>query len=98
MKKVSKAIQNKINAINEMIPAIETLDEIPIAYDGGTFPFYVEVYEITLKNQFVYINAPKSTHNASFEKRYNVNNENQLDILEHDLALILKTFKKYLKK
>jgi hypothetical protein len=97
MKTISKAIQNRIDKINEMIPVVSSLDDVPTTYDGGTFPYYLEVDKVLTKNQFVYIVAPDGRHNMKFEKRYNVNNEHQLEMLKYDLSLILKTFKKSIK-
>lgn len=103
---MKKAILNRINQINALIPEIKKLDETPCTYDGGTWPFYIDINGIDIKNQFVYIRENKSRrliaeYGYGFEKRYNVNKEEgfgSLEELKWALSLILRTFKKEIKK
>jgi hypothetical protein len=97
-KTVSKAIMNKVLAINEMLPSVLVADEIPTSYAGGTFPYYVDIRKpIVVSNQFVYITEEKGSHSYGFEKRYNVNNEGQLDELKYDLSIIKRSFNQVIK-
>ena len=94
-KKVSKAIMNRVVAINEMLPSVLVADEIPVSYAGGTFPYYIDIrVPIVVSNQFVYITEEKGNNSYGFEKRYNVNNEGQLDELKYDLSIIKRAFNK----
>ena len=94
---MKKAILNRINKINDMISEIKTLDETPSTYDGGTWPFYIDINSIKVKNQFVYIDENKGVYAIGFEKRYNVNNEGQLDELKYDLSVIKRAFNQSIK-
>ena len=97
-KRVSKAIMNRILAINEMIPSVVNADEIPTSYAGGTWPFIIDIQvPIVASNQFVYIKEEKGMHSYGFEKRYNVNNEGQLDQLKYDLSIIKRAFNQVIK-
>jgi len=96
-KKINAALQRKINTINEMIPRINSLEELPITYDGGTYPYYIDILNIKVKNQFVYIETNKGFNIMQFDKRYCVNNAKQLEELKYSLSLIIKTFKKTIK-
>ena len=92
-KSVSKAIINRIVAINEMLPSVLNADEIPTSYAGGTWPFIIDIQvPIVVSNQFVYIKEEKGMDCYGFEKRYNVNNEGQLDQLKYDLSIIKRAF------
>ena len=94
-KTVSKAITNRIIAINEMLPSVLIADEIPTSYAGGTFPYYIDIrVPIVVSNQFVYITEEKGGNSYNFEKRYNVNNVGQLDELKYDLSIIKRAFNK----
>lgn len=88
---------SQINEINQMLPEVDRLDSVPMSYVSGSFPFYIGLNEpIKIKNQYVYINAPKKDNFYRFEKRYNINNYWQLDELKYDLSLIKRIFKKEL--
>jgi hypothetical protein len=88
----------QINQINLMLPEVDRLDSVPMSYVGGSFPFYIGLNEpIKIKNQYVYINAPKYDNFYRFEKRYNTNTYWQLEELKNDLSLIKRVFKKELK-
>lgn len=97
-KTVSKAIMNRIMAINEMIPSVLSADEVPTSYGSGTWPYYIDIrVPIVVSNQFVYIKEEKGMYSYGFEKRYNVNNEEQLDHLKYDLSIIKRAFNKVIK-
>ena len=96
-KKINAALQRKINAINEMLPKINNLEELPFTYDGGTYPSYIDILSVKVKNQFVYIESNKGFNLMQFDKRYCTNNTYQLEELKQSLSLIIKTFKKAIK-
>ena len=97
-KTVSKAIMNRVLAINEMLPSVVNADEIPTSYAGGTFPYYIDIrVPIVVFNQFVYITEEKGSYSYGFEKRYDVNNEGQLDESKYDLSIIKRAFNKVIK-
>ena len=98
MKTITKAIQRRIDSINELLPLVNNLDEIPETYAGGTWPYYIQLTgPIKTKNQFVYIQEEKGQYNYGFDKRYNVNDEYSLDQLKYDLSIIKRAFNKSLK-
>ncbi len=98
-----KAILNKIDLINSMIEQVNDLENIPVTYAGGTFPHYVVIKPIKVKNQFVTIES--DINNYSFidkKERYNLNKVSLLGDeyckkhLNYTLNIILKSFKKSL--
>lgn len=93
----------KINEINDLINVINELGEIPVTYAGGTFPYYVSIKPITVKNQFVTIESNVNEYSFIDKKeRYNVNkksiygDEYCQKHLDYTLNTILKSFKKIL--
>lgn len=93
----------KINEINDLINVINELGEIPVTYAGGTFPHYVSIKPITIKNQFVTIESDINHYSFIDKKeRYNINkksicgDEYCQKHLEYTLNIILKSFKKIL--
>lgn len=93
----------KINEINDLINVINELGEIPVTYRGGTFPHYVSIKPITVKNQFVTIESNINVYSFIDNKeRYNINkksicgDEYCQKHLEYTLNTILKSFKKIL--
>ena len=100
---MKKAIQNRIDAINDMLPVVEKHEvatgNLATTMASSTYESYVILSKpIEVKNQFVYIHEDKSYHGYGFDKRYNVNNEWQLDQLKYDLSIIKRAFNKLLKK
>jgi len=92
---MKRAITKVIDQINEMLPKVNALDEYVSTYDGGTFPYYIILDKpIEVKNQFVYIHEDNGEYRYGFEKRYNTNNDWQLEELMYHLRLIKKEFKK----
>ena len=81
-----------------MLDAVNQADEIPSTYDGGTWPYYIQLTgPIKIKNQFVYIPEEKGQFNYGFEKRYNTNKLEgfgSLEDLSRHLTLISRAFKK----
>ena len=99
-----KKLLKKIDLINELVPQINNLGQMPVTYDGGTWPYLVSIQFIEVKNQFVYIKS--NTNRNSFIdgiERYNMNKKSNwgdefcADHLDRTLNVILKTFKKALK-
>jgi hypothetical protein len=103
MKKFPIVITRKIALINELLPKVIECENIPITYNGGTFPHYVTVEKITVNNQFVTIYGDGSQYDYIGKKqRFNVNNLNEFDSegrsdLNHTLNIIIKAFKSTLK-
>jgi len=92
---MKRAITNVIDQINDMLPKVNALEEYVSTYDGGTHPYYIILDKpIEVKNQFVYIHENKAEYCYGFEKRYNTNNDWQLEELMYHLRLIKKEFKK----
>jgi len=101
MKKFPKAILDKINLINSMIDRVNEADDIPLTYNGGTWPYYVIIKPISINNQFVTIEGDKGTF-IDGKDRYNVNkislcgDEQCREQLRYTLNVILKAFNKVL--
>ena len=100
-----KALLKKIDLINSMIDQVNNADEIPVTYAGGTFPYYVQIKPIEVKNQFVTIRPLDVCMYSYFEtkERYNMNkksicgDEYCAKHLNYTLNIILKSFKKLTK-
>lgn len=86
-KKINSTLQRKINLINERIPKINGVHRLPLTYAGANRTYYIEVFNIEVKNQFVYIKTNKD-NNMLFEKRYCVNDKYQLRELKSALIFI----------
>ena len=98
MKKFPIQITRKIAVINEMLPKVAESEEIPYTYDGGTFPSYVNIDKIVVKNQFVTIYGGDSMYDYIGQQRFNVNSLDEFDSngrsdLMHTLNVIIKAFK-----
>ena len=106
-----KALLKKIEEINSMLPAVNDAADIPITYAGGTWPYYVQIKPIEVKNQFVTI-RPSDDASSSYcsrytyfktKERFNMNkksimgDENCAEHLKYTLNIILKAFKKVTK-
>jgi len=104
MKKSTLNQINKAKALIEIANHYSKGMDTPTTYDGGTWPYYVDIEDITIggnKNQYVYIlEADKTSYSYGFEKRYNVNKVdcdiNGLPALKHHLSVICKAYKKAL--
>jgi hypothetical protein len=93
----------KINEINDLINVINELGDVPTTYAGGTFPHYVSIKPITIKNQFVTIESNIEVYSYIDNKeRYNTNKSSIFGDefcekhLNYTLNIILKAFKKTL--
>ncbi len=99
-----KSLLKKIEEINSMIEKINDLGDIPVTYAGGTWPYYVQIKPIEVKNQFVTIRPSDDVYlkYSYFEtkERYNMNkksiggDEFCAKHLSYTLNIILKSFKK----
>ena len=106
IKKIPKAVLNRIDEINRLLPIVNNLDTIPLTYDGGTYPEYVILKKpIKVKNQYVYIVGGGHDSERKFEKRYNTNKRvdllwdtNGLASLKYELSVILRAFKRAIKE
>ena len=103
-----KALLKKIEEINSMLPAVNDAGDIPLTYAGGTWPYYVQIEPIEVKNQFVTIRPslmPDFPIRYSYfetKERYNMNKKDVCDDygskhLNYTLNIILKAFKKVTK-
>ena len=98
MKKFPIAIERKIAVIKELLPKVAESENIPITYDGGTFPSYVNIDKIVVKNQFVTIYGGDSMYDYIGQQRYNVSKVDMFDEmgradLMYTLNVIIKAFK-----
>lgn len=104
MKKLPKAIENRINEINSLIHQVDNLNEYAYTYAGGTYPYHVDINPIQVDGLKVTIQAKdqKWSHNYIDKKTYKASDldyfsEKGLVMLKEDLSVILKAFKKALK-
>ena len=102
---MTKSILNKINEINALINKVNELDNYPITYAGGTFPYYVVIKPIKVKNQFVTIESDINDYSFIDKKeRYNVNKVSVMGDeyckghLTYTLNIILKSFNQLITK
>jgi len=97
-----KAIQNRIDEINKMLPIVNNASDYATTMADSTYESYVILTKpIEVKNQFVYIHEDKTYHGYGFDKRYNVNKEDgfgSLGQLKYDLSIIKRAFNKLIKK
>jgi hypothetical protein len=93
MTTINKSLRTRIEEINSLLPAVENSRDILYGYFGGTYPHEINFTSpIEIKNnKYVYMNC------STFENRYNVNNEWQLDELKYNLSQVLKEINKLLK-
>lgn len=102
-----KKLIQKIEQINALIDAVNESENIPVTYAGGTWPYYVQIKPIEVKNQFVTI---RPSDDASFrytyfetKERYNMNKKSVCGDefcakhLNYTLNIILKSFKNAIK-
>ena len=98
---MTKAIQNRIDAINDMLPVIKKSCDLATTMADSTHASYVILTKpIQVKNQFVYIHEDKTYYGYGFQKRYNVNKIDgfgSLDQLKYDLSIIKRAFNKLIK-
>jgi len=101
-----KALLKKIDLINSMLDQVNNAEEIPVTYAGGTWPYYVQIKPIEVKNQFVTIRPSEDVYKYSYfetKERYNMNkksvcgDEYCAKHLNYTLNIILKAFKKVTK-
>ena len=102
---MTKAILNKINEINSLIETVNELGDYPMTYAGTTFPYYVVIKPIKVKNQFVTIESGIDYYSFIDKKeRYNVNKDSNFGDeyckkhLVYTLNIILKSFKQLINK
>ena len=103
---MKKAIQNRIDAINDMLPIVEkheiaTGNLCTTMADSTHASYVILTKPIEVRNQFVYIHEDKGYHAYGFEKRYNVNKTDgfgSVDQLKYDLSIIKKAFNKLIKQ
>ena len=98
---MTKAIQNKIDAINDMLLMVNQSCDLATTMADSTHASYVILTKpIEVRNQFVYIHENKGFYAYGFEKRYNVNKIDgfgSVDQLKYDLSIIKRAFNKLIK-
>ena len=98
---MTKAIQNRIDAINDMLPMVNQSCDLATTMADSTHASYVILTKpIEVRNQFVYIYEDKTYYGYGFDKRYNVNKTDgfgSLDQLRYDLSIIKRAFNKLIK-
>lgn len=101
-----KKLIQKIEQINALIDAVNESENIPVTYAGGTWPYYVQIKPIEVKNQFVTIRPSDDASTYTYfetKERYNMNkksicgDEFCAKHLNYTLNIILKSFKKVTK-
>jgi hypothetical protein len=104
MKKLPKAIETRINEINDMLHQVDAQEEYAYTYAGGTWPYHVDIKPIQVNGLKVTIEAkdPKWSHNYIDRQTYKASDldtfsEKGLVMLKEDLSIILKALKKALK-
>jgi hypothetical protein len=93
MKKVSKAQAAKIA---EVLKYAELLRyEFVTTYDGGTYPYIVDVQSIFVSpsGQFVTIDGGGSPNSYISRERFNVNDSERSKDLNYTLSVILRAYK-----
>jgi len=107
IKKIPKAVLNRIDEINKLLPKVNESNNLPYTYDGGTYAEYVILKKpIKVKNQYVYIVGGNDKYNErQFQKRYNTNTRidsfmdtDGLTSLKYELSVILRAFKRAIKE
>tara|TARA_R110000764_G_C10792341_1_gene357759 strand:+ start:59 stop:367 length:309 start_codon:yes stop_codon:yes gene_type:complete len=99
MKRISKAVVNKVSYINEQLLTVNRLDLIPTAYNGCTMPSeFMLKNAIEFNDKFVWINWEKSRYNyTQGMQRFTLSNEWHVEELNYILRIIKNTFKKSIK-
>lgn len=101
MQKLPKAIENRINEINQLIPLIDQLENFVYTYAGGTWPYKIDIKPIEVSKLKVVIKAknPVNVNSNDFlvNEIYNAKDFYSIDALKYDLSVILRAFKKALK-
>lgn len=100
-----KSLLKKIDLINSMIDSVNDAADIPITYAGGTWPYYVQIKPIEVKNQFVTIRPSDDASTYTYfetKERYNMNKKDVCDDygtkhLNYTLNIIIKSFQKVIK-
>lgn len=95
-----KKLIEKINLINSMIEQVDNAERIPTTYAGGTYPYYVSIEPIVIKNQFVtIISRMKDNSFIDGKERFNMNKKSIFGDqhcqkhLNYTLNIIIKAFK-----
>ena len=103
MKKLPKSIEKRINEINNLLLLTDQLGDFVYTYAGGTYPFYVDIQSIEIKDLKVVIKAkdPKRKNNLINIEKYNCKKIDEFALnglvhLKYDLSIILKALKKAL--
>jgi hypothetical protein len=104
MNKLPKSIGNRITEINSLLDQVALLDEYAYTYNGGTWPYYVDIEPIQVDGLKVTIKANdlRGSHNYIDVQEYDVTNDDYFNDyglrgLKYDLSVILKALKKALK-
>lgn len=102
--KLPLALRRKIDYINSVSKQIKNLDDPVYTYDGGTFPYCIDIDDIDVTENFVYIWVNKndtyiSRSNVTYQ-RLKIDTSNDIfanEELKHTLNVIAREYKKALK-
>lgn len=103
--KLPLALRRKIEYINSVSKQIKNLDNPVYTYDGGSFPYCIDINSIDITNYFVYIwigNNDTYLNNSNSVKyvKFTIDTSNDIfanEELKHILNVIAKEYKKALK-
>jgi len=102
--KLPLTLRRKIDYINSVSKQIENLDSLVYTYDGGTYPYCIDVESIDITKSFVYIWVNKNDTfidrtNLTYQ-RFKIDTSNDIfanEDLKHTLNVISREYKKALK-
>lgn len=99
-----KSILTRINQINELLPQINNLADYVYTYDGGTWPYLIDINPIEVLTTKVKITNKKADKGNYIlgdgdgkGEVYVFSKDYELDELNHTTKVILREFKKALK-
>lgn len=103
--KLPLAMRRKIDYINSVAAKIKQLENLVHTYDGGTFPYCIDINSIDITKNFVYIwKGENDTYLTSLPHinyvRFKIDTSNDMfanEDLKHTINLIAKEYKKALK-
>lgn len=102
--KLPLALKRKIDYINSVSKQIKRLENLIYTYDGGTFPYCIDINSIDISNSFVYIwvnqnDTYLNRTNLTYQK-FKIDTSNDIfanEDLKHILNVIAREYKKALK-
>lgn len=103
--KLPLALRRKIDYINSVSKQIKSLNDLVYTYDGGSFPYCIDINSIDITNYFIYIwigNNDTYLNDSNSVKyvKFRIDTSNDIfanEELKHILNLIAREYKKALK-